>query len=153
MVLDVGDAHEFPQAPAGLQIRRLDPAHARLHADLAAAGFEAPVEHFRRLMTPAILAGPGMRCYIGELDGETVTTGLGATANGAVGIFDIATPPRFRRRGYGAAVTARAVEDGVAAGARWAWLQSSDAGFAVYERLGFRTIETWECWITPPPAG
>jgi len=35
-----------------------------------------------------------------------------------VGISNIATPPADRRRGYGAAVTARAVTDGLAAGAR-----------------------------------
>jgi predicted GNAT family acetyltransferase len=63
--------------------------------------------------------------------------------------FNIATPPADRRRGYGAAVTARAVTDGLAAGARWSWLQSSVAGYPVYERLGFRTVESWQSWLSP----
>jgi N-acetylglutamate synthase len=64
-----------------------------------------------------------------------------------VGVFNVATPSRHRRRGYGAAVTARVVADGVAAGASWAWLQSSPSGYAIYERLGFRTLERWLTWV------
>jgi hypothetical protein len=49
--------------------------------------------------------------------------------------------------GYGAAVTVRAVADGLAAGAKWSWLQSSALGYATYARLGFETVETWPCWV------
>jgi N-acetylglutamate synthase len=76
-----------------------------------------------------------------------VTTGLGLTIGDHVGVFSIATPPEQRRRGYGAAITARIVADGYTAGARWAWLQSSKDGYGLYEQLGFITIATWECWI------
>jgi hypothetical protein len=44
-------------------------------------------------------------------------------------------------------VTARAAADGFAAGATWAWLQSSTTGYHVYEALGFRTLERWLCWV------
>jgi hypothetical protein len=33
-------------------------------------------------------------------------------------------------------------------GVSWAWLQSSEAGYSVYERLGFTTIERWPCWFS-----
>jgi len=65
-----------------------------------------------------------------------------------VGLFNVATLPAHRRRGYGAAITERAVRDGLDRGARWAWLQSSTAGYGVYEKLGFRTQQSWECWIS-----
>lgn len=139
-------------AGAALSIRELEPSEASVHARLAAAGFEAPAEPFLQLMTPSVLAAPGTRCYLGEVDGESVTTGFGLTLGSFVGIFNIATPPRHRRCGYGAAVTARAVADGVAAGADWAWLQSSPAGYQVYERLGFRTTEDWQCWLSAAAA-
>ena len=45
----------------------------------------------------------------------------------------------------GAAVTGSRA--GSAAGAAWAWLQSSPPGYGIYARLGFRTVETWDCWI------
>jgi GNAT superfamily N-acetyltransferase len=132
----------------GLVIREIEPAEAHLHARLAAVGFETPVEAFLQLMTPSVLAVPGVRCYLGEVGDQPVTTGLGVTLGSYVGIFNIATPPAQRRRGYGAAVTARAVADGLAAGATWAWLQSSEPGYPVYQRLGFRTAEAWSCWIS-----
>ena len=140
------------QAVSGLTIRELSPDEAHLHARLAAAGFEAPVEMFLQLMTPSVLAAPGVRCYVGEAHGQPVTTGLGVKLGSYVAIFNIATPPGQRRRGYGAAVTARAVADGLAAGAKWSWLQASPAGYKVYERLGFRTVETWQCWLAATPS-
>jgi GNAT superfamily N-acetyltransferase len=131
----------------GLMIRELQPAAAGEHANVAAAGFEAPVELFGQLMTPHILTAPGVRAYLGEVDGKPVTTGLGVTLGSHVGIFNIATPPAYRGRGYGAVVTARAVCDGLEAGATWSWLQASPAGQRIYERLGFQTLERWLCWI------
>lgn len=148
MVLEDSRQLGSAQAAEGLVIRELVPAEMGIHAEVAAAGFEAPLEAFVQLLTPALLALPGVRCYVGEVGGQSVTTGLGVTLGSYVGIFNIATPPAHRRRGYGAAVTTRAIADGLAAGATWAWLQSSEAGFAVYERLGFRTAEAWSCWLS-----
>jgi GNAT superfamily N-acetyltransferase len=133
---------------AGLTIRQLHPDEAPLHARVAAAGFEVPEETFQQLTTPSLLGLPGLRCYLGEADGHPVTTGIGVTLGGFVGIFNVATPPAHRRRGYGAAVTARAVTDGLAAGAAWSWLQSSPPAYMVYQRLGFRTIESWHTWLS-----
>lgn len=131
----------------GLSVRQLGPDETALHALIAAAGFEEEPEHFMRLLPPVVLNLDGVRAYVGEVDGEIVTTALGMTHAGNVGIFNVATPPEHRRRGYGAAVTARAAADGFAAGASWAWLQSSTAGYRVYEALGFRTVERWRCWV------
>src|SRR5487761_2339099 len=133
---------------AELVIRELATSEAELHARTAAAGFEAPPEPFVQLLTPSTLAHPGVRSYVGEVDGEPVTTGLGFTFGTCVGIFNIATLPASRRRGYGAAITARAVSDGLGSGAAWAWLQASPAGYSVYETLGFRPVEVWSCWIS-----
>ena len=142
MVLEDPDRLGTAQAVGGLKIRELSPDEVAIHAQTAAAGFEAPAEPFLQLMTPAILALPGVRCYIGEVDGQPVTTGLGVMGGDYVGIFNIATPPESRGRGYGAAVTARAVEDAFRAGATLAWLQSSAMGYRIYESLGFQ-IRAW----------
>jgi N-acetylglutamate synthase len=147
MALEDPGQLDAAQAVSGLTIRELSPGEARLHARVGAAGFEAPLEMFMQLMTPAMLALPGARCYLGEAGGQPVTTGFGVTIGSYVAIFNIATPPPHRRHGYGAAVTARAVADGLKAGAKWSWLQASEVGKPVYERLGFHTVETWPCWI------
>jgi ribosomal protein S18 acetylase RimI-like enzyme len=147
MVLEDRARLSRAQRVTALDIRQLDPEDAELHAAVAAAGFEAPEEMMRQLITPTLLRLPGVRCYLGEADGHPVTTGIGVTLGPFTGILNIATAPADRGRGYGAAITARAVSDGLAAGASWSWLQSSAAGYGVYERLGFQTLESWKVWL------
>jgi len=132
----------------GLVIRALAPEEGAAHISIAADAFGMPAELFAQLMTPEMLATEGLCCYVGEAGGEHVTTGMGVTLGRFVAIFNIATPSQHRGRGYGAAVTARAASDGIAAGAQWAWLQSSPAGHHLYERLGFTTVERWDCWVS-----
>ena len=132
-----------------LAIRVIDPDEAGLHAAVGAAGFDAPLELFEKFVTPNVLKQPGYRAYLGTVAGEPVTTALGVTAGEHVGVFDVATPAQHRGRGYGAAITARAALDGFDAGASFAYLQSSAAGYGIYQRLGFRTMETWTVWLSP----
>jgi hypothetical protein len=146
MVLE--DPSRLGQRVDGLVVRQLQPGEAELHVRVAAAGFEAPQELFRQLVTPATLGLPEVRCYVGEADGRLVTTGIGVTLGTFVGIFNVATPPADRGRGYGTALTARAVTDGLSAGAMWSWLQSSPPGYPVYEQLGFRPVESWQAWVS-----
>ena len=131
----------------GLSVRRLEPEEAGLHARVAAGGQvvgrEAP---YRAVSSPGVLATAGIRCYVGEVHGAPVTTAMSVTTGDYVGIFSVATLPEHRRRGYGAAVTARAVGDAFEAGAQWAWLSASDAGYHVYESIGFVTIERLDFW-------
>lgn len=119
-----------------------------VHALLAAEAFEAPVEVFRGSVVEDALRNSAVRCYVGESGGAPLTTGLSITTGGFTGIIDIATDPRHRGRGFGSAITARAVADGLAAGASWCWLQSGPEGFSIYESLGFRTIESWQTWLS-----
>jgi GNAT superfamily N-acetyltransferase len=76
--------------------------------------------------------------YVGYVDGAPVVSGLGWRSGRTIGVYAIATVPAARRRGYGAAMTARVVLDGLAAGCDLAALQASESGRPVYERLGFR---------------
>ena len=60
--------------------------------------------------------------------------------DGMVAIYNVATIPAARRRGFGAAVTAAAMADAKADGARWAILETSGMGRSVDEGLGFRHV-------------
>ena len=48
----------------------------------------------------------------------------------------------------GPAVPASGPKDAVAAGAAWAWLRSPADGYHVYERLGFRTVDSLPFWVS-----
>jgi len=134
-------------AHPSLVIRELTEDESQLHVSIASSGFEAPPALFEAVVTPAILALPGFHCYVGSVDRQPVTTAVGIVEEDHVGIYNVATLQAHRGRGYAAAITARAVLDGYAATASFAFLQSSDSGFRVYERLGFRTLENWAVWV------
>jgi ribosomal protein S18 acetylase RimI-like enzyme len=140
----LGAALEVPD----LRIRRLGPHEGRIHAEVAASVFGDSLEVTEAGVTPAILSSPGVRCYAGSIGGEVVATVMGVTHSGTVAVFALATLADHRRRGYGAALTARAVLDGFPAGASWAWLEASEEGVGVYERLGFRAVETVTIWVS-----
>ena len=66
-----------------------------------------------------------------------------------IGVYNIATIEAARKRGYGAAMTMRIVDDGAAAGCDVAILQASDMGKPIYERLGFRTVVEYMGYVDP----
>lgn len=55
-------------------------------------------------------------------------------------------PEAHRRPGCGAAITAHAARIGFEGETEFAWLQSSEAGYGVDERLGLATLERWPYW-------
>jgi GNAT superfamily N-acetyltransferase len=116
--------------------------------DVTARGFGAPREFFVPLFAGGMQAD-GLDLWLAFVDGVPVSTAIGMVRGDTVGIFDVATPPEHRRKGYGALVTAKAVLEGFAAGATLAYLQSSDMGFPVYEALGFRTVSTYVVHTRP----
>jgi GNAT superfamily N-acetyltransferase len=133
----------------GLTVRLLAEGEQAVHEDLLAAGFEIPSE-MARTITRFMGAVPGLREFVGEVAGTGVTTAVTLPSSDAsFGVFNVATPPEQRRHGYGAAVTASAALYGLDRGATFAWLQSSVAGFLVYQRLGFQVVESWPVWVTP----
>jgi GNAT superfamily N-acetyltransferase len=155
MALEAGGAR-LPAPPQGLRIRQLAPFEAMLHVRTMIRGFEMAEEPWSQLITPAMLALPGARFYLGEVDGAAVTTAAGVTLGRCVSVMNVATVPEHRSHGYGAAMTARAAADGFASGARVAFLQSSPAGQGVYARIGFSVVERWMVWASsagPPGPG
>ena len=127
---------------AGLEVSRADHAgsigEARRMAEEwfgTASGFLAGIYEGAPVRYPDLIA------YLGRVGAEPVTTGLGLRNGSTVGIFNVGTPPAHRRKGYGGAVTARAVADAFADGASFAYLQASTMGGPVYRGIGFREVD------------
>jgi GNAT superfamily N-acetyltransferase len=150
MALEPVPAAGGAPAPAGHEIRRVaDAAGIADHCRSAAAGFEMPIEWLEAVMTEEMLGKSDAAVYAGYTDGEPVTAGLGVRTGRTIGVYNIATVPAARGRGYGAAMTMRVVDDGAAAGCDIAILQASDMGKPIYERLGFRTVVEYMAWVDP----
>lgn len=110
-------------------------------ARVAAAAGGAPVESMLVLFAPELLELPGFAVHLGRLDGEAVTVAMAYQTDDDVGIFNVGTPPKHRRRGYGGAITAHAAHEAFEDGANLAWLQTTEMGEPVYRSLGFRHVE------------
>jgi hypothetical protein len=132
--------------PDGLLLRELAPEEAGLHCALAGPGFGLPPALLAQLITPNVLARANVHGCIGTLGDVLLVTAMSVSAGPAIGLFNVVTPEAHRRRGYGAAITAQAARIGFEGEAEFAWLQSSEAGYGVYERLGFATLERWPYW-------
>jgi N-acetylglutamate synthase len=131
----------------GLDIRRLRDEEVDLHLTIVAEGFGAPIGVFAPWIGGSLLAVRGVSAYVGSVGGHDLATALGIVADDHVGVFNVAVAPDHRRRGYGAALSARTVLDGLAAGAHRALLMSSELGRPVYQNLGFRELEQWCYWV------
>jgi GNAT superfamily N-acetyltransferase len=94
-------------------------------------------------------SSPAVRCYLGQLDGEPVTTSLLFLAGGVAGIYDVATLPHARGQGFGTAITLAPLLDARRLGYRFGILQSSAMGLNVYRRLGFQTYCTISLYFWP----
>lgn len=83
-------------------------------------------------------------------NGEMVATSTLVFRESVAGIYNVATLPQARHKGFGAAVTAQALRDGRELGATFAVLQSTDAGIPVYRKLGFDERCPVDLFTWPP---
>jgi GNAT superfamily N-acetyltransferase len=149
--------HPLPEprglaVPAGLEIRRAtDEAGIEGHIAAASAGFGIPEAWFRGIFDERLLDDPDVAVYTGYVDGDAALSGLGFRSGNTIGVYNIATVEAYRKRGFGGAMTARVVDDGAAAGCDVAILQSSDMGYPIYERMGFRTVVRYRGWVERGP--
>jgi hypothetical protein len=147
MVIRPGEPLEA-QEPAGLEIGPMREDELDATNRILASAFEVPKDLFD-LFSTFLVGLEGISIYVGRVEGDVVSTAVGFTVDGATGVFNVATPREHRGRGYGAALTARVVRDGFAAGSELAYLQSSDSGHGVYRRLGFRDVEEYTLLTRP----
>lgn len=76
-------------------------------------------------------------------DEDTVVSlaGVSAPAAGVARVGPVYTPPAYRRRGYGAAVTAKATAAALSAGAHYVVLYTDLANptsNSIYQRIGYK---------------
>jgi GNAT superfamily N-acetyltransferase len=126
-----------------------DAAGIDAHRRAVTAGFGSDPAVALGTACLSLLDRPECVVYVGYADGDPVVSGLGWRTGRTVGVYSIATIESARRRGYGAAMTARVVADGVVAGCDVAALQASEMGRPIYERLGFRTVVTYAAYVDP----
>ncbi len=113
-------------------------------ARVDAEAFGTPLEISERVFAPNLVGVEGSRGFVAWLGDEPVGTAVAQAGVGATGVFGVGVVPSARRRGIGRALTLTAAR---AFTADLAWLLPTEMGRPLYERLGFRDLETWEVWV------
>jgi GNAT superfamily N-acetyltransferase len=135
----------------GFEIREItDGSGLDAHRRMVTEGFGSAPAVASGTICAELLNRPEGTGYVGYLDGRPVVSGLGWRTGRTIGVYSIATIPAARRHGYGAAMTARVVTDGLAAGCEVAALQASVLGRPIYERLGFEVAVRYASFRHPP---
>jgi predicted GNAT family acetyltransferase len=135
----MGQTRPLPE----IEIRRVD--SASVLDDFRAIGsicFHVPLAWFSEVFDATVPAQRrSFACWVAYSDGEAVATAATVTSDGVVGLYNIATAPGQRGRGFAEALTRHAAGAALAAtGPLPLVLQSTSLGLRMYERLGFRTV-------------
>lgn len=110
----------------------------RMYADLNSRAYGFPVEDGRDGLVGSTLWKDEVHAYLGLRDGVPVTCAGTVEADGRLFVVLVATDPQWERRGYGEAVTRKALYEGSrATGLTRATLHATVAGAPVYPRIGF----------------
>lgn len=136
--------------PTAFQVRRVRTAEDRAgaqhvllethdyHPDLTSA-----------MWGPALLDRPDVGCWVAWDGEEPVSCAYVTLVGRSLGVFDMMTPPRHRRRGAGRAVLANALTEAWTWGgveADYAAFWASPAGRPMYESMGFDVADDVDVW-------
>ena len=132
-----------------LDVRRVEDANTRdAFCAIGSVCFNVPLSWFREVFEQQAVWDRFIG-YVGYREGEPVSTAAVVVGAGAAGVYNVATIPGFQRQGYGETVMRHALgavrrEHGI----ERSILQSTAAGYRLYERMGYRTITTVAVYST-----
>lgn len=143
MAVDLNTLRSEGDEVAGLDVATVqNAAGLQVWTQTMVAGFGLPVTWGPGLLS--LLEGLGinapMRHHVGYLHGEPVAIATLFLAAGVAGLQYLATVPAARARGIGAAMALAALREARSMGYRVGVLQSSEMGYNLYLRLGFRNL-------------
>ena len=143
MAVDLHELNDSARLPDGFEIHEVkDEEYMRIWAHVFVYGYGLPPDWESITFDLWMQLGldPPMRNYLGFLKGRPVSTSTVFHGGGVAGIYCVATLPEARGKGIGAALTHKPLLEARETGYRIGILQSSEMGFNVYKRLGFRHL-------------
>lgn len=143
MAADLHALNEDLTVPEGLQIRQVEDAdQMKTWSEVFATGYGLPLEWepiYREMMLALGMAWPCVS-YIASVNGMPAAVSAVFYGAGVAGVYSVATLPEWRGKGLGAAVSLAPLLEARQRGYRVGVLQSSEMGYKVYQRLGFREV-------------
>ncbi|HTB10712.1 MAG TPA: GNAT family N-acetyltransferase [Bryobacteraceae bacterium] len=118
-------------------------------AEITSVCFEIPPGIANAVYAPAKAWNGAYKGFVGLVDGKPVAIVAVVQAAGALGIYSLGTIPVHRRQGYGEALLREAAEvSRPKSSADPFILQSTEAGHALYRRMGFRDVTKFTVYLT-----
>ena len=125
-----------------IEVRRV--LSAQTLDDFRALGstcFHVPISWFSEVFDPGMTTHDAFVCWVGYRDGLPVATAATVSAQGVIGLYNVATAPEYRQRGYGEAITRHAIDAALReTTATHIVLQSTAEGLHLYQRMGFQPV-------------
>lgn len=88
------------------------------------------------------------RGYVGYANGRAVTTAAAVITDDVAGLYSVATIPQHRRLGFAEAIMRHVVQEACrTAGITRTVLQATSSGYSLYERMGYRSVTTFQVHI------
>jgi ribosomal protein S18 acetylase RimI-like enzyme len=123
-----------------MDVRRVRDRRTRdAFCEIGSICFHVPIHWFREVFENE-LVWDRFASYVGYVNGEPVSSVALVIAGGVTGVYNVATLPGAQRRGYGEAIMRHALDETRRDNGSPVILQSTAAGFRLYERMGFRTV-------------
>lgn len=108
--------------------------------------YDVTARLFYERLTPPMLSGQE-KLYVGYENGAPVIIGVFYFQGDAAGIFSLLTREDNRGLGFGARMMTYLMQTAKESGVQYVTLSaSSDSGFRIYERLGFKSFGQFECF-------
>jgi ribosomal protein S18 acetylase RimI-like enzyme len=154
MAVDIGTL-TTTSLPAGHRFQRIvAPEVFREWTDVLASGYALP-RGLARMLSPEALgadtADDAAIQFFAVFHGDrVVATSMMFLDDGLAGLYCVATLADARGQGLGAHVTAEPLRRAQALGYRVGVLQSSEAGYSVYRRLGFQDVGAVPLFVRMP---
>ena len=143
MVCDLKELPASIPTPSGFTIQTVnDPSMLKVWSDVFCNGYGLPGSFIRPSyeLFESFGLRDNIRHYLGILDKVPVATASILYSNGIAGIYNVAVLEQARGQGLGAAITLAPLLEARLQGYSLGALQSSEMGFNVYRRLGFRKV-------------
>ena len=144
MLMDLKDLPPGPRVPDGFHIERVrNDDELETWRQASCAGFGGGPYHTFYAAYSRHGFGPDASIlhYIGYLDRTPVTSATLLLTGDMASIYNVSTPPDFRRRGFGTAISWFMLDQAKARGHRNAFVWSSPLGRNAYQRVGFRIYD------------
>lgn len=141
-----------PQSPLSVEeITSDDDMRGWSHVCTTAFDFDTQLSDWWSDLHKGIPFGPDfpLRHYVGMVDGRPVATASSFTTDQTVGLGSVGVIPEYRRQGFGAAITIRALHNAIQQGCDLAVLYSSEMATKMYEQIGFKHYGKGECFLLP----